>query len=167
MKNLKVEYRSLDELIPYANNARTHSDSQIAQIVASIAEFGFVNPVLVDGDGVLIAGHGRLMAARQLGMEKVPSIQLEHLSEAQRKALIIADNRIAMNAGCPPQSCTRCNALLWLLAVNGRHSSYGRKTHSRWGVLIISASTNQFCMAGKMGMIGIGAVRETKAMSGL
>ena len=99
MKNLKVEYRSLDELIPYANNARTHSDSQIAQIVASIAEFGFVNPVLVDGDGVLIAGHGRLMAARQLGMEKVPSIQLEHLSEAQRKALIIADNRIAMNAG--------------------------------------------------------------------
>ena len=99
MKNLKVEYRSLDELIPYANNARTHSDSQIVQIVASIAEFGFVNPVLVDGDGVLIAGHGRLMAARQLGMEKVPSIQLEHLSEAQRKALIIADNRIAMNAG--------------------------------------------------------------------
>ncbi|MCA9396577.1 MAG: ParB N-terminal domain-containing protein, partial [Candidatus Omnitrophica bacterium] len=99
MNNLKIEYRSLDELIPYANNARTHSDAQVAQIAASIAEFGFVNPVLVDEDGVLIAGHGRLMAARQLGMERVPSIQISHLSEAQRKALVIADNRIALNAG--------------------------------------------------------------------
>ena len=99
MDNLNIEYRSLDELIPYANNARTHSDIQIAQIAASIAEFGFVNPVLVDEDGVLIAGHGRLMAARQLGMERVPSIQISHLSEAQRKALVIADNRIALNAG--------------------------------------------------------------------
>lgn len=99
MDNLNIEYRSLDELIPYANNARTHSDTQVAQIAASIAEFGFVNPVLVDEDGVLIAGHGRLMAARQLGMERVPSIQISHLSEAQRKALVIADNRIALNAG--------------------------------------------------------------------
>ena len=91
MDNLNIEYRSLDELIPYANNARTHSDIQIAQIAASIAEFGFVNPVLVDEDGVLIAGHGRLMAARQLGMERVPSIQISHLSEAQRKALGITE----------------------------------------------------------------------------
>lgn len=99
MKNLKVEYRSVEALIPYANNARTHSKEQVAQIAASIAEFGFVNPVLVGEDGVLIAGHGRLLAARQLGMESVPSISLSHLSEAQRKALVIADNRIALNAG--------------------------------------------------------------------
>ena len=99
MKNLKVEYRPLDGLIPYANNARTHSDKQIAEIVSSIAEFGFVNPILLDKGGVIIAGHGRLLAARNLGMSEVPTIQLAHLSETQRKALIIADNRIALNAG--------------------------------------------------------------------
>lgn len=99
MKNLKVEYRPLDGLIPYANNARTHSDEQIAEIAASIAEFGFVNPILLDEGGVIIAGHGRLLAARNLGMSEVPTIQLAHLSETQRKALIIADNRIALNAG--------------------------------------------------------------------
>ncbi len=99
MKNLKVEYRPLDGLIPYANNARTHSDGQIAEIAASIAEFGFVNPILLDEGGVIIAGHGRLLAARNLGMSEVPTIQLAHLSETQRKALIIADNRIALNAG--------------------------------------------------------------------
>ena len=98
MKNLKVEYRPLDGLIPYANNARTHSDEQIAEIAASIAEFGFVNPILLDEGGVIIAGHGRLLAARNLGMSEVPTIQLAHLSETQRKALIIADNRIALNA---------------------------------------------------------------------
>lgn len=99
MKNLKVEYRPLDELVPYANNARTHSGDQVAQIAASIAEFGFVNPVLIDDAGVLIAGHGRLLAARQLGLETVPTITLGHLSDTQRKALVIADNRIALNAG--------------------------------------------------------------------
>lgn len=99
MNNLEVEYRPLDALVPYANNARTHSDEQIAQIAASIAEFGFVNPVLVDERGIIIAGHGRLAAARLLGMSEVPVIELAHLSETQRKALIIADNRIALNAG--------------------------------------------------------------------
>lgn len=99
MNNLQLEYRPLDALVPYANNARTHSDEQVAQIAASIAEFGFVNPVLVDERGVIIAGHGRLAAARMLGMTEVPVIELAHLTEAQRKALIIADNRIALNAG--------------------------------------------------------------------
>ncbi|MBI4030860.1 MAG: site-specific DNA-methyltransferase [Proteobacteria bacterium] len=99
MNNLEVEYRPLDALVPYANNARTHSDEQIAQIAASIAEFGFVNPVLIDERGIIIAGHGRLAAARLLGMSQIPVIELAHLSETQRKALIIADNRIALNAG--------------------------------------------------------------------
>lgn len=99
MNNLQVEYRPLGTLVPYANNARTHSDEQVAQIAASIAEFGFVNPVLVDERGIIIAGHGRLAAARILCMTEVPVIELAHLTEAQRKALIIADNRIALNAG--------------------------------------------------------------------
>ncbi|MDO5757315.1 MAG: site-specific DNA-methyltransferase [Rhodobacterales bacterium] len=87
------------KLVPYAQNARTHSESQVAQIAASISEFGFTNPILVGGDSVIIAGHGRLMAAQQLGVEKVPVIVLDHLSEAQRRALVIADNKIAENAG--------------------------------------------------------------------
>lgn len=97
--HLKIESRPLELLIPYVRNARTHSDEQVAQIAASIAEFGFVNPVLIGSDGVVIAGHGRLLAARRLGMAEVPVIVLDHLSEAQRRALVIADNRIAENAG--------------------------------------------------------------------
>jgi len=89
----------VDELVPYAGNARTHSDAQIAQIAASIAEFGFTNPILAGGDNVIIAGHGRLLAARKLGMEAVPVIVLDDLSEAQRRALVIADNKLAENAG--------------------------------------------------------------------
>ena len=85
-------------LIPYVNNSRKHSDEQVAQIAASIKEFGWTNPILVDGANGIIAGHGRLMAARKLGMEAVPVIELAHLSEPQRKALIIADNKLAMNA---------------------------------------------------------------------
>ena len=96
---LKVEYAPTAELIPYARNARTHSDEQVAQIAASITEFGFVNPVLVDEDNVIIAGHGRLLAASRLGMETVPVIRLGHLSETQRRALVIADNRLAEAAG--------------------------------------------------------------------
>lgn len=87
------------ELIPYARNSRTHSDEQVAQIAASIREFGFTNPVLIDADGGIIAGHGRVMAARKLGMDEVPCIHLSHLTEAQKRAYIIADNRLAMNAG--------------------------------------------------------------------
>jgi len=94
-----VEYWPLQRLIPYARNARTHDEGQVAQIAGSIAEFGFVNPILVGDDNVIIAGHGRLLAAQQLGLEQVPVIVLGHLTEAQRRALVIADNKIAENAG--------------------------------------------------------------------
>lgn len=96
---LQVERWPIERLLPYAANARTHSDEQVAQIAGSIAEFGFNVPCLVDERGVLIAGHGRLLAARRLGLEQVPVIRLGHLSEAQARAFRIADNRIAENAG--------------------------------------------------------------------
>lgn len=96
---MEVVQTPLADLIPYVNNARTHSDEQVAQIAASIKEFGFTNPILTDGDSGIIAGHGRVMAARKLGMDQVPTIALEHLSAAQRKAYILADNKLAMNAG--------------------------------------------------------------------
>ena len=96
--DLSVEYRNIDTLIPYVNNARTHSDEQVAQIAASIKEFGWTNPVLVDGDNGIIAGHGRVQAARKLGQTDIPVIELEGLSEAQRRAYILADNRLAENA---------------------------------------------------------------------
>lgn len=96
---LEVKYRNTDELIPYARNARTHSESQIAQIAASIKEFGFNNPILLDGDNGVIAGHGRLMAAQKLGLKQVPCIELSHLTETQKKAYILADNKIALNSG--------------------------------------------------------------------
>ncbi|MFC4669420.1 ParB/Srx family N-terminal domain-containing protein, partial [Seohaeicola nanhaiensis] len=86
-------------LIPYANNARTHSEAQVAQIAGSIREFGFNNPVLVDGENGIIAGHGRVLAARKLGLAEVPVIELAHLSEAQKRAYILADNRLAEAAG--------------------------------------------------------------------
>jgi DNA modification methylase len=89
----------LASLVPYAANARTHSDAQVAQIAASIAEFGFVNPVLIDAAGVLVAGHGRVLAAKRLGLASVPAIRLAHLSEAQARALRLADNQIALNSG--------------------------------------------------------------------
>lgn len=87
------------DLIPYARNSRTHNEEQIAQIMASIKEFGFTNPILIGGDNVIIAGHGRLLAAQRLGLKEVPIIRLPDLTETQRKALVIADNKIAMNAG--------------------------------------------------------------------
>jgi DNA modification methylase len=99
MQTLNIEYRSVDLLIPYANNARTHSDAQVAQIAASIREFGFNNPILVDGDRGLIAGHGRLLGARKLGLATVPVIELAHLSPTQKRAYILADNRLAESAG--------------------------------------------------------------------
>ena len=97
--DLQIEQWPIDRLIPYIRNARTHSDAQIAQVAASIAEFGFVNPVLVGADGVIIAGHARLLAARKLKMAEVPVIVLGHLTEAQRRALVLADNKLALNAG--------------------------------------------------------------------
>jgi DNA modification methylase len=96
---LAIEYRPIAEIIPFARNSRTHSDEQVAQISASIREFGWTNPLLIDGKGNVIAGHGRLLAARQLAMQDVPVIMLDHLDEAQRRALVIADNKLAMNAG--------------------------------------------------------------------
>jgi DNA modification methylase len=95
----KIELWSLDALIPYERNSRTHSDDQIRQIAASIEEFGFTNPILIDGDSGIIAGHGRLLAARQIGMEKVPVVILDHLTPTQRRAYVIADNKLALNAG--------------------------------------------------------------------
>lgn len=96
---LAVEYVAVDSLIPYVRNSRTHSEEQVAQIAASIKEFGFTNPVLVDSEGGIIAGHGRVMAARKLGLEEVPTIALNDLTEAQKRAYIIADNRLPLNAG--------------------------------------------------------------------
>lgn len=96
---MQITQTPIDKLIPYINNARTHSDEQVAQIAASIKEFGFNNPVLVDKHKGIIAGHGRLLAAKKLGLNTVPTIELSHLSDAQRKAYILADNRLALNAG--------------------------------------------------------------------
>lgn len=92
---LTIEYRALDALIPYARNSRTHSDEQVAQIAGSIKEFGFTNPLLIAEDGGIVAGHGRLLAAQRLKLEQVPCIVLDGLTESQRRALVIADNRIA------------------------------------------------------------------------
>lgn len=99
--NVIPDYKSvnINDLIPYANNSRTHSDEQVNQIASSIKEFGFTNPVLIDSEGGIIAGHGRVMAAKKLGMEEVSCIVLAHLTEAQKKAYIIADNQLPLNAG--------------------------------------------------------------------
>ncbi len=99
MAKQQIEQVSIEALIPYARNSRTHSDAQVAQIAASIKEFGFTNPVLIDQDGGIIAGHGRTLAARKLGLDEVPCLRLAHLAEAQKKAYIIADNKLALNAG--------------------------------------------------------------------
>lgn len=94
--DIQIERWSLDRLVPFARNPRTHTEEQVAQIAASIVEFGWTNPVLVGSDGVVIAGHARLQAARKLGLSEVPVIVLDHLSEAQRRALVIADNQLAI-----------------------------------------------------------------------
>jgi hypothetical protein len=96
---VKIIQKKVTELIPYVNNSRTHSDEQVAQIAASIKEFGWTNPILIDGENGIIAGHGRLLAARKLGYKEVPTIELSELTETQKKAYIIADNRLALNAG--------------------------------------------------------------------
>jgi ParB family transcriptional regulator, chromosome partitioning protein len=96
---LKIEYRKAVDLTPYENNSRTHSKEQVDQIVESIKEFGFTNPILVDEKGGIIAGHGRLEAAQRLSLEEVPTITLKGLSEAQKRAYVIADNKLALNAG--------------------------------------------------------------------
>ena len=99
LRKLAVQIWPIDRLLPYVRNARTHSDEQLAQVAASIQEFGWTNPILVGGDGVIIAGHARLAAARKLGIAEVPVIVLDHLTETQRRALVLADNKLALNAG--------------------------------------------------------------------
>jgi len=96
---LKIVYKKTEDLIPYARNSRTHDEAQIAQIAASIKEFGFTNPILLDGKNGIIAGHGRVMAAQKLNEDKVPTIELAHLNDIQKRAYIIADNKLALNAG--------------------------------------------------------------------
>ena len=98
-EKLKIQYRKVADLIPYARNARTHSDAQVAEIAASIKEYGWTNPILTDGENGIIAGHGRLLAARKLGMEEVPTIDIVGLTDVQKRALILADNKLALNAG--------------------------------------------------------------------
>jgi ParB-like chromosome segregation protein Spo0J len=97
--DIQIERWPIERLIPRVSNPRTHSREQIAQIAASIQDFGWTNPVLVDGDDGILAGHARVLAARKLGMKEVPVILLNHLSPAQRRALVIADNQLALNAG--------------------------------------------------------------------
>lgn len=99
----QIEYLDIESLIPYARNSRTHDDGQVAQIAASIKEFGFTNPVLVDADGGIIAGHGRVLAARKLKLSEVPCIRLDYLTETQRRAYVIADNKLALNAAWDDQ----------------------------------------------------------------
>lgn len=104
MTDLNAEFpayktASVASLIPYARNSRTHSDAQVGKIAASIREFGFLNPIIVDGANGIIAGHGRVMAAQKLGLQTLPVIEAGHLTEAQKRAYIIADNRLALDAG--------------------------------------------------------------------
>ena len=96
---MELVKKKVSELIPYINNSRTHSEEQITQIVSSIKEFGFTNPILIDKDNSIIAGHGRLQAVKRLGYEEVPCILISGLTKTQIKALIIADNQLALNAG--------------------------------------------------------------------
>jgi len=99
MNKRTLHHKKTSDLIPYVNNSRTHSDEQVNQVAASIKEFGFTNPVLIDGDNMIIAGHGRVMAAKKLGVDEVPCLILDDLTEAQKKAYVIADNKLALNAG--------------------------------------------------------------------
>jgi ParB-like chromosome segregation protein Spo0J len=124
--SLKIEGWSLSRLIPYARNARTHSDAQVAQIAGSIAAFGFNNPVLVDPAGGIIAGHGRVLAARKLGLTEVPIIVLGHLSENEKRAFMIADNKLALNAGWDEEMLRLELQALAEQAVNaGQHGIFG------------------------------------------
>ena len=112
----RIELWPLDRLRPYERNPRTHSEDQVAQLAASMVEFGFTNPILVDETSGILAGHGRLMAARQLGLAEVPVVRLEHLSEAQKRAYIIADNSLALQSAWDEQLLAE--EVGWLRASN-------------------------------------------------
>ena len=103
MTKLKITYKRTTDLIPYARNSRTHSELQIGQIASSIKEFGFTQPILLDGENGIIAGHGRYQAALKMSMSEVPTIDLAHLTDAQKRAYVIADNKIALNSGWDEQ----------------------------------------------------------------
>jgi ParB-like chromosome segregation protein Spo0J len=103
MTKLKIVYKQTTDLIPYARNSRTHSELQVGQIASSIKEFGFTSPILLDGENGIIAGHGRYQAALKMSMREVPTIDLSHLTEAQKRAYVIADNKIALNSGWDEQ----------------------------------------------------------------
>jgi len=103
MTKLKIVYKQTTDLIPYARNSRTHSELQIGQIASSIKEFGFTSPILLDGENGIIAGHGRYQAALKMSMREVPTIDLSHLTDAQKRAYVIADNKIALNSGWDEQ----------------------------------------------------------------
>jgi len=96
---MKYQQVAVDKLIPYVNNARTHSDEQVTQIASSIREFGFINPIIIDDKNNVIAGHGRLLASKKLGLKEVPTVLVDHLTDTQRKAYVLADNQLALNAG--------------------------------------------------------------------
>ena len=99
MQKLEIVYKNIDELLPYINNARTHDEMQINQIASSIKEFGFNNPIAIDNDNVILCGHGRLLGAKKLGLKEVPTVCLSHLTPQEKKAYILADNKIALNSG--------------------------------------------------------------------
>lgn len=98
MDNLQIEYMPTADLLPYARNARKHSVKQVGQIAASIVEFGFLNPIIIDKNKTIVAGHGRVMAAQQIALDKVPVIRAEHLTDAQRRAYTLVDNQLALNS---------------------------------------------------------------------
>ena len=126
-----VEHWKLERLIPHARNARTHSEQQVAQIAGSIAEFGFVNPVLVGDDGVIVAGHGRVMAARKLGLSDVPVIVLSHLTPTQRRALMIADNQLTLGGAWNDEMLAAELAALEELAIDPRAFDFLHPAASR------------------------------------
>lgn len=95
---MEIIYKNIDELVPYVNNSRTHSESQVDKICGSIKEYGWTNPILIDDKNVIIAGHGRYLAGKKLGIKEVPCIVLSGLTEAQKKAYVIADNKMALDA---------------------------------------------------------------------
>jgi len=111
MTKLAIKYKKTTDLIAYAKNSRTHSDAQVAQLVASLQEFGFTNPILIDGKNGIIAGHGRLKAAQVLGYETVPTIELGDMTEEQRRAYIIADNKLALNRSAESRVGKECRDL--------------------------------------------------------
>lgn len=99
MQKLEIVYKNIDDLLPYINNARTHDEMQINQIASSIKEFGFNSPIAIDNDNMILCGHGRLLGAKKLGLKEVPTVCLSHLTPQEKKAYILADNKIALNSG--------------------------------------------------------------------